>query len=39
LLGGSGVKGGIAQHLGAHHHDGEDRALHEIARHPKSVPA
>ncbi len=35
LLGEFGFETGIAQHSGAHHHDGEDCALHEIARHPK----
>ena len=35
LLGEFGFEAGIAQHSGAHHHDGEDCALHEIARHPK----
>src|ERR1700730_2595830 len=30
-----GLEAGIAQHSRAHHHDGEDCALHEIARHPK----
>ncbi len=35
LLGKFGFETGIAQHSGAHHHDGEDRALHEIARHSK----
>jgi hypothetical protein len=35
LLGEFGFETGIAQHSGTHHHDGEDCALHEIARHPK----
>ena len=29
----------IAQSAGAHHHDGEERALHEITRHPKLLSA
>src|SRR6516165_10975696 len=32
------LKSGIAQHPRAHHHDGEDRALHETTRHVKRLP-
>jgi hypothetical protein len=39
LLGELELEGRIAQHARAHHHDGEDRALHEIARHPRTGPA
>ncbi len=30
-----GLKGGVAQQPRAHHHDGKNRALNEIARHPR----
>ena len=39
LLGEVLLEGRIAQQSGAHHHDGEDRALHEIARHPRTDAA
>ena len=39
LLGKLGLEGGISQHARAHHHDGEDRALHQITRHPRTDTA
>ena len=39
LLGELVLEGGIAQHARAHHHHGEDRALHQIARHPRTDTA
>ncbi len=37
LLGEVLLEGRVSQQPGAHHHDGEDRALHEIARHPRTA--
>ena len=31
------LEGGVSQQPGAHHHDGKERALHEIARHPRTA--
>ena len=39
LLGEVLLEGGVTQQSGAHHHDGEYRALHEIARHPRTDAA
>jgi len=39
LLGEVLLEGGVTQQSGAHHHNGEYRALHEIARHPRTDAA
>ena len=39
LLGEVALERGVTQQPRADYHDGEDRALHEIARHPRTDPA